>query len=102
MLRDPVAEFRGVVFDVDQIEPAEYRAVLGDEHVAGASACLLLSQQGVEPVGELVEELVAAVGDRGSEVGAVRQLEGEDPPGHDRSAAASARALPDLTQVVTA
>jgi hypothetical protein len=30
------------------------------------------------PVGELVEELVAAVGDRGSEVGAVRQLEGQD------------------------
>jgi hypothetical protein len=33
MLRDPVAEFRSVVLDVEQIEPAEYRAVLGDEHV---------------------------------------------------------------------
>ncbi|MGI9005291.1 MAG: hypothetical protein ACR2FU_03680 [Streptosporangiaceae bacterium] len=30
------------------------------------------------PLGELVEEVVAAVGDRGSEVGAVRQLEGQD------------------------
>jgi hypothetical protein len=30
------------------------------------------------PVGELVEELVVAIGDRGSEVGAVRQLEGQD------------------------
>lgn len=38
----------------------------------------LLGQRGVVPVGELVEEVVAAVGDRGSEVGAVRQLEGQD------------------------
>ena len=30
------------------------------------------------PLGELVEELIAAVGDEGSEVGAVRQLEGQD------------------------
>ena len=30
------------------------------------------------PFGELVEELVAAVGDRGREVVAVRQLEGQD------------------------
>src|SRR5258708_1210906 len=29
-------------------------------------------------VGELVEELVAAVGDHGGEVGAIRQLEGQD------------------------
>jgi hypothetical protein len=27
MLRDPVAEFRGVVFDADQVEPAEYRGL---------------------------------------------------------------------------
>jgi hypothetical protein len=38
----------------------------------------LLGQHGVVPVGELVEELVAAVGDRGREVGAVRQLERQD------------------------
>ena len=31
-----------------------------------------------DTVGELVEELVAAVGDRSSEVGAVHQLEGQD------------------------
>jgi hypothetical protein len=78
MLRDPVAEFRSVVFDVDQIEPAEHRAILGDEHVEGTDAGLLLSQQGVVPAGELVEEVVATVGDRGSEVGAVRQLEGQN------------------------
>ena len=75
-LRDPVAKFRGAVLDVDQVEPAEYRVVLGDEHVESADAGLLLSQQGVVPVGELVEEVVAAVGDRGSEVGAVRRLKG--------------------------
>jgi hypothetical protein len=34
-VRDPVADFRSVVFDADQIEPAEYRAVLGDEHAEG-------------------------------------------------------------------
>jgi hypothetical protein len=50
----------------------------GDKHVEGADASLLLSQQGSVPVGELVEELVASVGDKGSEVGAVRQLEGQD------------------------
>jgi len=30
------------------------------------------------PLGELVEEFVAAVGDEGGEVGAVGQLEGQD------------------------
>src|SRR4029077_17782610 len=57
---------------------AQNRAVLSDEHVEGADAGLLLSQQGAIPVGELVEELVATVRDRSSEVGAVHQLEGQD------------------------
>jgi hypothetical protein len=30
------------------------------------------------PAGELVEELIAAVGDRSSEIGAVHQLESQD------------------------
>jgi hypothetical protein len=30
------------------------------------------------PLGELIVELITAVGDRGGEVGAVGQLEGED------------------------
>ncbi|MFF1738473.1 class I SAM-dependent methyltransferase [Streptomyces mirabilis] len=55
VLRDPVAEFRGAILDVDQVEPAEYRAVLGDEHIEGAGVGLLLSRQGFVPVGELVE-----------------------------------------------
>ena len=69
VLRDPVAEFGRVVLDVDQIEPAQHGAVLTDEHVEGTDASVLLGQQGVVPLGEAVEELVAAVGDRGREVG---------------------------------
>jgi hypothetical protein len=38
----------------------------------------LLSEQGTVPLGELVEEIVTAVGYRGGEVDAVSQLEGED------------------------
>jgi hypothetical protein len=76
--RDPVTEFRGAVPGEDQVEPAEDRAVLGDEHVVGADACLLLGQQGTVPLGELVEELIAAVGDEAAEVAAVGPLEGQD------------------------
>jgi hypothetical protein len=43
-----------------------------------AGASLLLGQQGVVPLGEVVVELIAAVGDKGGKVGAVRQLEGQD------------------------
>ncbi len=78
VLRDPVAEFRGAVLEAVQVEPAQDRAVIGDEHVIGADPGLLLGQQLVMPVGKLVEELITPVGDRGSEVGAVRELEGQD------------------------
>jgi hypothetical protein len=78
VLRDPVAEIRGAVPDDEQVEPAQDRAVLGDEDVVGADAGLLLGQQGAVPVGEPVEVLIAAVVDEGGEVGAVRQLEGQD------------------------
>ena len=77
MLGDPVAEFGGAVPE-RQVEPAQDRAVLGDEHVVGAGAGLLLVQQGAVLLGELVEVLVAAVGDGGGEVGAVGLLEGQD------------------------
>src|SRR5215469_8148887 len=43
-----------------------------------ADARILLSQQVIVPLGELVEELIAAVGDKACEVGTVRQLEGQD------------------------
>src|SRR5437764_708434 len=78
LLRDPVAESGGAVLEVVQVEPAQNRAVIGDEHVEGAAAGLLLGQQGAVPGGELVEELVATVRDRSGEPGAVRQLEGQD------------------------
>ena len=77
VLRDPVTQFRCAVLGEDQVESAQYRAILGDEHMEGAEAGLLLGQQGAVPLGELVEELIAPVGDRGSEVGAVRQLDGQ-------------------------
>jgi hypothetical protein len=76
--RDPVAEFRTAALHVVQVEPAQGRAIAVDEHLAGAGAGLLLSQQGPVPVGELGVELVAPVGDRGPEIGAVRQFEGQD------------------------
>ena len=67
-----------MVLDVDEVEPAEYRAVLGDEHVVGALASVLLRQPGLVPVGELLEELITTIGHRSGEVGAVRELELQD------------------------
>jgi hypothetical protein len=43
LLRDPVAEFGGAVLKVVQVEPAQNRAVIGDEHVEGTDAGLLVS-----------------------------------------------------------
>src|SRR5262249_45607456 len=65
--RHPVAEFGGAVVQAGQGEPAQHRAVLGDEQGVGAGTGLLLGQQGVVPLGELVLELIAPVGDRGGE-----------------------------------
>ena len=48
------------------------------EHVVGAGAGLLLGQTGAVLLGELVEVLIAAVGDEGGEIRAVRQLECQD------------------------
>jgi hypothetical protein len=78
LLRDPVAESGRPVLEVVQVEPAQDRAVLGDEYVEGAGAGLLLGQQGTVPLGEPIVELITAVGDRGGEVDAIGQLEGED------------------------
>jgi hypothetical protein len=78
VLRHPVAECGSAVLEVVEVEPAQDRAVLGDEYVEGADAGLLLGQQGTVPLGEPIVELITAVGDRGGEVDAVGQLEGED------------------------
>ncbi|HEX7164107.1 MAG TPA: hypothetical protein VF223_23065 [Trebonia sp.] len=78
VLCHPVAEFRGAVPGEEQVEPAEDRAVLVDEHVVGVDAGLLLGQHRTVLLGELVEELIAAVGDEGGEVAAVGPLESQD------------------------
>src|SRR5215468_4843054 len=78
LLRNPVPEHGRAVFKIVEVEPAEYRAILANEHVEDAGASLLLGQGGVVLLSEVVVELIAAVGDKGGEVGAVRQFEGQD------------------------
>src|ERR1035441_6008988 len=51
----------------DQVEPAEHRAILADEHVENAGASLLLGQQGVVLLGEGAVELIAAAGAKAAE-----------------------------------
>jgi hypothetical protein len=78
MLRDAVTQHRDAFLDEHQVEPAKHGSVLGEEHVLRADAGLLLGQQGVVPRGEVLEVLVAAVGDRSSEVATVARLENQD------------------------
>jgi hypothetical protein len=78
VLRDPVAEYRGAVLDVIQAEPAQDRAILGDEYVEGADAGLLIVKQGAAQLGEPVKVLIPPVRGIGGEVSAICQLEGED------------------------
>lgn len=77
-MRDPATQLRYAVADEHEVEPTKDGPVVRDEHVAGPVASLLICQQGVVPLGELLEELVATVGDRSSEVGAIRDLEIQD------------------------
>ena len=78
LLRHAITHLRDTVPDEHQVEPPEHRPVVVDEHVVGADASVLLCQQGTVSLGEGLEVLVAPVGDRRCEVGAVRQLEGQD------------------------
>jgi hypothetical protein len=78
VLGDPVAEVRHAVVGEVQVESAQDRAVVRNEHVVGADAGVLLSQQDAVLRGELIEKLVAAIGDGGGEVGAVCPLKHED------------------------
>ncbi len=43
VLRDPVSEHGGAVLKIEQVEPAEHRAIVADEHVEDARASLLLA-----------------------------------------------------------
>ncbi len=72
MLGDPVAELRGCVLELIEVEPAQYRTILLNEYIEGTTASFLLGKQGAVPLRELVEELVAAVGDRAGKVRAIR------------------------------
>jgi hypothetical protein len=78
MLRDPIAQVRGAVFQVVQIEPAEHRAVRGEKHVEDTGTGLLLGEQSVEALGEPPVERIAPVRDGGREVGPVLLLERQD------------------------
>src|SRR5262245_60729811 len=78
LVRNAVAQLCDAVRDEDEVEPTEDCPVLGDEHVVGAFASLLLRQPRAVPLGELFEELIATIGDRSSEVGAIRGLEVQD------------------------
>jgi hypothetical protein len=62
-LRDPVSEHGRAVLKIDQVEPAEHRAIIADEHAEDADA-RILGQQCVVLLGELVVERIAAVGDK--------------------------------------
>jgi len=76
-LRDPVTQLRGRVCAEFQVEPAQYRPVIGHQHVVRAYALVLIGQETGEPLRELAEELIAAVGDGRGEVSPVRQFEGQ-------------------------
>lgn len=47
--RDSVAELSGAIPEPVQVEPAQNRAILGNEHIEGATAGLLLGRQGAVP-----------------------------------------------------
>jgi hypothetical protein len=78
LLRDAIAEGRGIVADEHQVEPPQDRPVLGDEYVVRTLARLLLGQSGVVLLREVLEVVVTTVGDREHEVAAVGQLEVQD------------------------
>ena len=97
------------VFDAPQVEPADDRAVVRDEHVVRALPGVLLHALIGLPVGEVLEVLVASVRDEPGEVRPVGQLESEDArcvvgaqplelghTSHSRSGARCRRRLPRM------
>ena len=73
-----VTDLGFAVADVDEVDPADDRAVVGDQDVEAVGARGLHRQQGVVTSGIVGEELVAPVRDRRGEVLAVDRLELED------------------------
>src|SRR5580765_3503929 len=78
MVRDAIAQLPDTVPDEQQVEAPQHGPVLVDEHVVRPDARLLVGEQGVVPLGEVLEVLVAAVGDARREEGAIRRLESQD------------------------
>lgn len=72
---DAITEFRRTSLGKDQVEAADNRTVVLDQHVVRAEAGLLLGQQSIEALGEVLIELVAAIGDPFREISAVCQFE---------------------------
>jgi len=62
--------------NIEQVETAEHRPIVVDEYVKNAGSRLLFGQLGVMAICEVLEVLVAAVGDRRGEVRAIRQFKG--------------------------
>jgi len=76
--RDPVAKIRGTAPGEIQVEPAQDRAILSNEHIISALTGILLSKQRPVLLGEMLKEAVTPVSDKSREVVAVRQLKGQD------------------------
>jgi hypothetical protein len=77
-LRNAITDLRGPIHDVVEVESAQYRPVLIDEHMKDSDAPLLVGQEHTVPVREFDEEIVAAIVDRFGEVRAVRSLKIEE------------------------
>jgi hypothetical protein len=78
LLCDPISELGRAVLKIEQVEPAQHRAIVADEHMEDTGASVLFGQQGVELLGEVIEELIPPIGDKRGKVTAVRQFEGQD------------------------
>lgn len=75
MLGDPVPELRRAVRQVDQVDSAEHFTAAAYHDVEDEQPSGLLRQPLAVPGVEMSEVVVATVGNRGREVGPVRQLE---------------------------
>jgi hypothetical protein len=67
-LTNAIANLRGSIDEIVQIESTRDSSVVTDEHVIGTGPGLLLGQELKMPLIELLEEVVASVADRFGEV----------------------------------
>jgi hypothetical protein len=81
ILSDSIAQYGRVLRNEDQVEAAQHRTIIVDQYVVGGNAIVLLAQQSLVSLGEVLEELIAPIGDRNSEIGTVGQLKVQHRPG---------------------